>query len=199
MTIRNLFSKSPSTNAVQGLEAAVKKCLSEDKKVYVIATGPLTNIALFSAVHPDLIPGIAEIIFMGGGVGVGNRSAVAEFNILCDPEAAQMVLNLEVPKVMIPLNVTHTAILTPALHARLLRINETDSSVTTTPLRRMLSSLVRYVLKHSFNFFVLKLLIVSSPSRTGLRSGLPKARRSTMPAALHISTTLPGSVPSAIM
>lgn len=112
----------------------------------MIASGPLTNVALFSALHPELIPGIEQIIFMGGGVGVGNRSAVAEFNILCDPEAAQMVLDLEIPKVMIPLNVTHTAILTPELHAHLL---ETKSSETRsdpaapTPLRLMFSSLVR--------------------------------------------------------
>lgn len=145
VAIAHLFSKSPSMNAVQGLEATVKRCLSENKKISLIATGPLTNVALFFAIHPELAPGIEVIIFMGGGVGVGNRSAVAEFNILCDPEAAQMVLNLEIPKVMIPLNVTHTAILTPALHERLILADKADTPVATTPLRRMLSSLVRYV------------------------------------------------------
>ncbi|KAB5596304.1 hypothetical protein CTheo_289 [Ceratobasidium theobromae] len=144
VAIAHLFSKSPSMNAVQGLEATVKRCLSENKKISLIATGPLTNVALFFAIHPELAPGIEVIIFMGGGVGVGNRSAVAEFNILCDPEAAQMVLNLEIPKVMIPLNVTHTAILTPALHERLILADKADTPVATTPLRRMLSSLVSF-------------------------------------------------------
>ncbi|CAE6411553.1 unnamed protein product [Rhizoctonia solani] len=142
-TIRNRFAKS-SINAVQGLAEAVKKCTLEERKLYIIATGPLTNIALFSAVHPELLSGVEEIIFMGGGVGVGNRSAAAEFNILCDPEAAQMVLNLEVPKVMIPLNVTHTAILTPELHSGLVQSTESVPSATLTPLRRMLSSLVGF-------------------------------------------------------
>ncbi|KAJ1309016.1 hypothetical protein OPQ81_004698 [Rhizoctonia solani] len=143
-TIRNEFAKSSSSNAVQGLAEAVKKCTSEGVKLYLVATGPLTNVALFSAVHPELPSGIGEIIFMGGGVGVGNRSSVAEFNILCDPEAAQMVLNLDVPKVMIPLNVTHTAILTRELHAKLIQSVGSDLSVPTTPLRRMLSSLISF-------------------------------------------------------
>ncbi|CEL63669.1 hypothetical protein RSOLAG1IB_05430 [Rhizoctonia solani AG-1 IB] len=141
--IRSKFANS-STNAIQGLAEAVKKCAQEEKKLYIIATGPLTNVALFSAVHPELLSGVEEIIFMGGGVGVGNRSAAAEFNILCDPEAAQMVLKLDVPKVMIPLNVTHTAILTPELHSRLVQSVGSLSSTTLTPLRRMLSSLVSF-------------------------------------------------------
>ncbi|KAG8690022.1 Uridine nucleosidase 1 [Ceratobasidium sp. 423] len=140
-TIRGRFAKSSSANAVQGLAEAVKKCNLEGNRLYLVATGPLTNVALFSAVHPELLSGVEEIIFMGGGVGVGNRSAVAEFNILCDPEAAQMVLNLDVPKVMVPLNVTHAAILTPDLHMKLI---QSDSSATATPLRRMLSSLVGF-------------------------------------------------------
>ncbi|KAG8697872.1 Uridine nucleosidase 1 [Ceratobasidium sp. 394] len=148
--VANLFNQSQSLRAVQGLEAAAKACIKKSTKLHIIASGPLTNIALFSALHPELISGIAQIIFMGGGVGVGNRSAVAEFNILCDPEAAQMVLNLEVPKVMIPLNVTHTAILTQGLHDKNLVKLEVDKAGTIssagspTPLRLMLSSLVRF-------------------------------------------------------
>ncbi|CAE6428635.1 unnamed protein product [Rhizoctonia solani] len=142
-TIRNRFAKS-SLNAVQGLAEATKKCILEGNKLYIIATGPLTNVALFSAVHPELLSGVEEIIFMGGGVGIGNRSAAAEFNILCDPEAAQMVLNLEVPKVMIPLNVTHTAILTSELHSGLVESIDAATVPAPTPLRSMLSSLVSF-------------------------------------------------------
>ncbi|KAF8605338.1 nucleoside hydrolase [Ceratobasidium sp. AG-I] len=145
--IVKLSTQSQALRAVEGLATAVEKCLSQNRKLHVIASGPLTNVALFSALHPELILGIEQIIFMGGGVGVGNRSAVAEFNILCDPEAAQMVLDLEVPKVMIPLNVTHTAILTPELHAQLLKAKSSsnaDGSVDPTPLRRMFSSLVSF-------------------------------------------------------
>jgi len=46
-------------------------------KVTVVASGPLTNIALFVTVYPHLLDAIERIVFMGGGIGVGNRSAVA--------------------------------------------------------------------------------------------------------------------------
>ncbi|KAG8753145.1 Uridine nucleosidase 1 [Ceratobasidium sp. 428] len=147
--VASLFDQSKSLRAIQGLEAATRWCAEKNTKLHIIASGPLTNIALFSAAHPELISHIEQIIFMGGGVGIGNRSAVAEFNILCDPEAAQMVLNLDVPKVMIPLNVTHTAILTLDLHDKNLvkpdvRATGASSVTSPTPLRLMLSSLVRF-------------------------------------------------------
>jgi len=46
-------------------------------KVTVVASGPLTNIALFVSVYPHLLDAVERIVFMGGGIGVGNRSAVA--------------------------------------------------------------------------------------------------------------------------
>jgi uridine nucleosidase len=46
-------------------------------KVTVVASGPLTNIALFVSVYPHLLDAIERIVFMGGGIGIGNRSAVA--------------------------------------------------------------------------------------------------------------------------
>jgi len=80
---------------------------------------------------------------MGGGIGVGNRSAVAEFNILCDPEAAQIVLNTPVPKTMIPLNVTHKAIVTSSVHAKL--INSTaHEAPPSSQLRHTLSTLISF-------------------------------------------------------
>jgi uridine nucleosidase len=50
----------------------------------IVSTGPMTNVALFVSIYPDLLVGVREFVFMGGGVGIGNRSAVAEYNILCD-------------------------------------------------------------------------------------------------------------------
>merc|ERR1711865_681780 len=56
---------------------------------------------------------------MGGAIGVGNRSPVAEFNILCDPEAADIVFNSELEVVMVPLEVTHTALATEHVLSRI--------------------------------------------------------------------------------
>jgi inosine-uridine nucleoside N-ribohydrolase len=55
--------------------------------VWLVPTGPLTNIALALRAAPDLAGRIAGISLMGGGT-FGNRTAAAEFNIWCDPEAA---------------------------------------------------------------------------------------------------------------
>jgi uridine nucleosidase len=46
-------------------------------QVSIVSSGPMTNIALFVSVYPNLMEAVEQFVFMGGGVGVGNRSAVA--------------------------------------------------------------------------------------------------------------------------
>ncbi|KAI9000778.1 nucleoside hydrolase [Trametes punicea] len=139
------------TRAIEGIARAVRMVWKDGmgRKLTIVSTGPMTNIALFVSVYPELVECIDEVIFMGGGVGIGNRSSSAEFNVLCDPEAAQIVLDVSVKKTMIPLNVTHTAIVTHAVHHRLLNPNippSIDGTLPTaaTPLRHMLSTLIHF-------------------------------------------------------
>ncbi|KAG1735708.1 Inosine/uridine-preferring nucleoside hydrolase domain-containing protein [Suillus paluster] len=108
-------------HAIEGMATSIKDVWHNGtgRQVSVVSSGPMTNIALFISVYPDLLEAVEQFVFMGGGVGLGNRSAVAEFNIMCDPEAAQIVLDAPVKTVMIPINVTHTAIVTPVIHSRL--------------------------------------------------------------------------------
>jgi purine nucleosidase len=80
--------------------------------VTVVATGPLTNVALLLRRHPEITPGIRRIVFMGGSTGRGNTTPYGEFNIVTDPEAADIVLRSGVPATMIGLNVTHQALAT---------------------------------------------------------------------------------------
>ena len=44
---------------------------------------------------------------MGGGAGVGNVTAAAEFNVFADPEAADVVFRSRAPVTMVGLNLTH--------------------------------------------------------------------------------------------
>lgn len=74
--------------------------------VWLVPTGPLTNIGLALRAAPDLAHRIAGISLMGGGT-FGNRTAAAEFNIWCDPEAADIVFSYGGPLVMSGLDVTH--------------------------------------------------------------------------------------------
>ncbi|MEV6611268.1 nucleoside hydrolase [Kutzneria sp. NPDC051319] len=76
--------------------------------VTIAPIGPLTNVALLLALHPELKPKIGRIVAMGGGAKGGNTTAAAEFNIWSDPEAAHRVLAEEdVPTVLVPLDLTH--------------------------------------------------------------------------------------------
>ena len=79
---------------------------------WIVPVAPLTNIALALRTAPDLAGRIAGISLMGGGT-FGNRSAVAEFNVWADPEAAAAVFDYGGPLVMAGLDVTHQLIATP--------------------------------------------------------------------------------------
>jgi inosine-uridine nucleoside N-ribohydrolase len=76
----------------------------------LVPTGPLTNIGLLLALHPDVH--VERIVLMGGSIGEGNRSPAAEFNIWADPEAAQRVFAAGFDTTMIGLDVTHRALIT---------------------------------------------------------------------------------------
>lgn len=75
--------------------------------VTIASIGPLTNIALLHAVHPELADRIARIVVMGGTLRGDGTTGAAEFNVGSDPEAAQRVLTqTDVPVTLVPLEVT---------------------------------------------------------------------------------------------
>lgn len=91
-----------------------------DEPVTLAPIGPLTNIALLLAAHPQVKDKIARIVLMGGGVDRGNSTASAEFNIWSDPEAARRVLVEEdVPCVLVPLDLTYKCAVDTAWLAKL--------------------------------------------------------------------------------
>jgi pyrimidine-specific ribonucleoside hydrolase len=84
--------------------------------VTLVAIGPLTNIALLLAVHPEVKPRINRIVTMGGHLS----GPPAEFNINSDPEAARRVLVEEdVPTTLVPLDLTLRAAIDGAWLAEL--------------------------------------------------------------------------------
>lgn len=95
--------------AMTGLELMAKSLRESPEPVTLVPTGPLTNIALLLAAHPELKPNIARIVLMGGAAGAGNWTPAAEFNIYVDPEAADMVFKSGIPITMCGLDVTHEA------------------------------------------------------------------------------------------
>nr|WP_254703407.1 nucleoside hydrolase [Pseudarthrobacter sp. C4D7] len=85
----------------------------EPGTVTLVPTAGLTNIALAARKEPRIVERVKEVVLMGGGYHVGNWSAVAEFNIIIDPEAAHIVFNEKWPVVMVGLDLTHQALATP--------------------------------------------------------------------------------------
>jgi len=75
--------------------------------------GPLTNVATALQKAPDIAKRIAKIVLMGGGYFEGgNITPVAEFNIYVDPQAADIIFKSGIPIVVMPLDVTHKALVT---------------------------------------------------------------------------------------
>jgi inosine-uridine nucleoside N-ribohydrolase len=85
--------------------------------VTLVPTGPLTNVALLLALHPDARP--ERIVLMGGAIAEGNVTPAAEFNIWADPEAAARVFASGIDVTMVGLDVTHKALFTQAHVGRL--------------------------------------------------------------------------------
>ncbi|KAL7705659.1 Nonspecific nucleoside hydrolasenucleoside hydrolase-like protein [Lotmaria passim] len=85
----------------------------EAKTITLVPTGGLTNIAMAARLEPRIVERVQEVVLMGGGYHMGNWSAVAEFNIKIDPEAAHIVFNESWPVTMVGLDLTHQALATP--------------------------------------------------------------------------------------
>ncbi|WP_372892682.1 nucleoside hydrolase [Rhodosalinus sp.] len=80
--------------------------------------GPLTNIATAIRRAPEIADRVQEIVLMGGAYfEVGNITPTAEFNIYVDPEAADIVFRSGAPLAVVPLDVTHRALVTPTRNA----------------------------------------------------------------------------------
>ena len=104
-------------HAVDFLAERIHAC---ERPVTLVPTGPLTNVALLLARHPDVAANLERIVLMGGAIAEGNVTPAAEFNIWADPEAAARVFASGLDVTMIGLDVTHRALLTDA-HAQRLR------------------------------------------------------------------------------
>lgn len=162
---------------VNAVEYLAKQLLaSGDEKIHVVATGPLTDVALLLKQYPQCIPHIAQISIMGGSrKEAGNTGLTAEFNIQVDPEAAKIVFshgaNKEemaalqtqktpkdttiidrVPIALIPLDVTHTTLVTADVLSRIeaeCTITTPTGEVVTSPFGKLCCDLLQFF-RHSY-------------------------------------------------
>lgn len=97
----------------------IAETVAANDEVTLVPVGPLTNIALALHRHPDAMAKVKDIVLMGGSSGLGNTTPAAEFNILADPEAAHIVFSSGLPVTMVPLDLTHQAMVTPQILERM--------------------------------------------------------------------------------
>ncbi len=100
---------------------------ADDESVTLVPTGPLTNIGTVIDRAPDVLPKIRQFVIMGGAMREGgNYSPSAEFNILVDPHAADIVFRCGRPITTMGLDVTHQVLST---RARVERIGQLGNPV----------------------------------------------------------------------
>ncbi len=100
-----------------------------DEGLWLVPTGPLTNVALALRRAPDLVDRLAGISFMGGSAGAGNSTPTAEFNVLVDPEAAAIVVGAGGRILMAGLDLTHQFVVDDALAAALRAVGNRGAEV----------------------------------------------------------------------
>jgi inosine-uridine nucleoside N-ribohydrolase len=105
------------------------RLLASDRPVTIVPVGPLTNVALLLARHPEAMERIERVVLMGGAIAEGNVTPAAEFNIWADPEAAARVFASGLDVAMIGLDVTHRALLRDADAERLRGMGRTGRMV----------------------------------------------------------------------
>ena len=104
---------------------------SDSESVTLVPTGPLTNIGTALQRSPSIVKGIKEIVLMGGAMREGgNHSPSAEFNILVDPHAADIVFRCGRPITAMGLDVTHQVLASPERRDRIRSIDNAAGQAT---------------------------------------------------------------------
>ena len=108
---------------------------ADDNSITLVPTGPLTNIGQAISQQPGILSKVRDIVLMGGAMReAGNTTPSAEFNILEDPDAAQIVMHCGRPLTIVPLDVTHQALVS---HKRIEQIRALNSPVGTAVVGMM--------------------------------------------------------------
>jgi purine nucleosidase len=117
------------------VDVIIETVLREDPgTVTLVPTAALTNIAMAVRKQPCIAERVAEVVLMGGAVSGGNSSATGEFNIITDPEAAHIVFGERWPVTMVGLDLTHQALATPNVVARIAAIGTSPARFVTQVL-----------------------------------------------------------------
>lgn len=121
----------PAVTTTPADTSAVERLLAEAREtegLWVVATGPLTNVALALRADNMFQNRIAGVSIMGGGLEFGNVTPGAEYNIWADPESALVVFTSGVPLIICPLDVTHRLLVRRHLITRIAAIDTVQAA-----------------------------------------------------------------------
>jgi len=124
--IGNSKLPEPRNKPIQGhaVDYLIERVLAEPNEISIFPIGPLTNIAMAIRKEPNFAKAVKELVIMGGAIHEnGNITPLAEFNIIVDPHAAQIVFLSCIPITFFPLDVTHKCLLRQEHVDRLMKIN----------------------------------------------------------------------------
>ncbi len=126
----DVFEPQTPLQEQHAVDFLIDSLLSHDA-VTLVPTGPLTNIAAALQKEPRIVDHIEEIVLMGGAMREGgNRTPSAEFNIIVDPHAADIVFACGRPIVVMGLDVTHQVLSTRERVERIAAIGNKVTDVT---------------------------------------------------------------------
>ena len=128
----DVFEPETPLQAQHAVDFIIETLLdAEGESVTLVPTGPMTNIATAIRREPAVLDHVEQIVAMGGAMREGgNRSPSAEFNILADPHAADIVYNCGRPVTAMGLDVTHQVLSTRERVARIRALNNPVAEAT---------------------------------------------------------------------
>ncbi len=109
-------------------DVLIETALARPGELTLVATGPLTNVALALRLEPKLAGTLREIVLMGGSAGNGNVTPAAEFNFYADPHAARVVFESGARITMFGLNATAQVPVTGKRAAQLRAVNNPQAT-----------------------------------------------------------------------
>ena len=92
-----LPATSRQRSPLHAVELLHQLIMASTQRLTLVTLAPKTNVALLLTMYPEVATRLDHIIFMGGATAGGNVTALAEFNVWQDPEAAQCVIQSPVP------------------------------------------------------------------------------------------------------
>ena len=107
----------------------VETLMASDEPITMVTTGPMTNLGMAIRMEPAIVEKIDKIVLMGGSYQNGNVTPAAEFNIICDPEAAYVCFTCGRPVYMMGLDITRKVLCVPEVVERMKKIGNKASDL----------------------------------------------------------------------